>query len=93
MAEQQQPPEPANKMGATYPIPPPYWQSFTTVNLARLAELRHAQAVLESAPSDAASLQKIRLLDLPAELRCLQIPEPPAHGKYRLFGENYDVGT
>lgn len=81
MAEQHQ----ANPLASAFPTPPPFWQNFTPENIARIAELREAQ----SSPSDPAL--PIRLLDLPPELRCLQPPEPPADGRYRCFGDIYNV--
>ena len=86
MEEQQQ----QNALAAAFPAPPPFWQNFTPENLNRISELRAAQSQA-SAKSDPAIELPIRLLDLPAELRCLQPPEPPAEGIYRCFGDQYNV--
>jgi mediator of RNA polymerase II transcription subunit 7 len=90
--EQQQP----NALSSTFPTPPPFWQSFNPENIARIAELREAQRMPASTSSDLTSKTTdpalpTRLLDLPAELRCLQPPEPPLDGRYRCFGDIFDV--
>jgi hypothetical protein len=92
MEEQQQ----QNALAAAFPAPPPFWQSFTPENISAISSLRAAQA--QSSPSskfelDPAIELPIRLLDLPAELRCLQPPEPPVEGIYRCFGDLYNVRT
>jgi mediator of RNA polymerase II transcription subunit 7 len=87
MEEQQQQ---QNVLAAAFPAPPPFWQNFTPENLTCISELRASQSQT-SAKSDPATELPIRLLDLPAELRCLQPPEPPADGIYRCFGDLYNV--
>jgi len=42
---------------------------------------------------DAARVLPIRLLDLPIELRWLQPPEPPSDGKFRCFGDLFDMNN
>jgi mediator of RNA polymerase II transcription subunit 7 len=86
MEEQQQ----QNVLAAAFPAPPPFWQNFTPENLNRISELRAVQSQAFAKP-DLATELPIRLLDLPAELRCLQPPEPPAEGIYRCFGDLYNV--
>ncbi len=90
MEEQQQ----QNVLAAAFPAPPPFWQSFTPENISVISSLRTAQSQSASSsktePDYAAELP-IRLLDLPAELRWLQPPEPPAEGIYRCFGDLYNV--
>jgi len=86
MDEQQQP----SSLAAAFPAPPPFWQSFTPENLTQITSLRAAQSLV-STKTDPAKELPIRLLDLPAELRCLQPPEPPAEGIYRCFGALYNV--
>jgi mediator of RNA polymerase II transcription subunit 7 len=88
MAEQPQ----ANALASLFPTPPPFWQSFTTEKTTRIDELRAAQAGPDYAPNDPATSLPIRLLELPAELRLLQPPEPPKDGVYRCFGDTYNVG-
>lgn len=63
---------------APYPAPPPFWQSFTTENLARLQE---AEAV-----------ESFDLESLPYELAILRPPPPPpppsaSVTSYNLFGQ------
>lgn len=89
MEEQQQP----NPLAPAFPTPPPFWQQFTPENIARIEELREEQHKTESKPATSDYTLPPRLLDLPAELRCLQPPEPPVNGKYRCFGDYYDVRT
>lgn len=89
MAEQPQ----ANALASLFPTPPPFWQSFTTENTTRIGDLRAAQAGPDYVPDDPANSLPIRLLELPAELRLLQPPEPPKDGVYRCFGDTYNVRT
>lgn len=86
MAEQQEP----QALAAAFPAPPPFWQEFTPENISRISELRTAESKSAATPDPATELP-IRLLDLPAELRCLQPPDPPAEGIYRCFGDVYNV--
>ncbi|KAL3421646.1 hypothetical protein PVAG01_05802 [Phlyctema vagabunda] len=89
MAEQQQP----NALGTTFPAPPPFWQNFTPENLDRIAELRathpDAEGKKTKEKKEGAYTPPVRLLDLPAELRFLQPPEPPADGTWTCFGGRY----
>jgi mediator of RNA polymerase II transcription subunit 7 len=90
MEEQQQ----QSVLAAAFPAPPPFWQHFTHENLSAISSLRAAQSQPQSSSKselDPATELPIRLLDLPAELRCLQPPEPPAEGIYRCFGDIYNV--
>jgi mediator of RNA polymerase II transcription subunit 7 len=92
MEEQQQ----QNALAAAFPAPPPFWQSFTPENVSAISSLRTAQSQLSFASKfepDPATELPIRLLDLPAELRSLQPPEPPVEGIYRCFGDQYNVRT
>ena len=89
MEEQQQ----QNVLAASFPAPPPFWQSFTPENISSISSLRAVQSQSSSSKKelDPATDLPIRLLDLPAELRCLQPPEPPVDGIYRCFGDLYNV--
>ncbi|PMD65740.1 MED7-domain-containing protein [Hyaloscypha bicolor E] len=89
MEEQQQ----QNVLAAAFPTPPPFWQSFTPENLSSISSLRAAEPQSSSSKvePDPATELPIRLLDLPAELRCLQPPEPPVEGLYRCFGDLYNM--
>lgn len=81
-----------NALASAFPTPPPFYQSFTPENIARVAELRSAQAASEPGPPDVVSnTLPIRLLNLPPELRYLQPPEPPVDGRYRCFGDVYNL--
>ncbi|KAL7622153.1 Mediator of RNA polymerase II transcription subunit 7 [Parahypoxylon ruwenzoriense] len=76
--------EPA-QVSSTWPPPPPFWEAFTPENLARIDELRKQHAERDGV-NDAS---KIRLHDLPRELRNLQPPLEPADGEWRVFGDKY----
>ena len=82
-------------LGSILPVPPPFYKHFTVGNLARLKELKeNAQAGDASAKiSESATETSQRILDLPPELRYLIPPSPPADGKWRNFGGNYDVSS
>ncbi|CZR59919.1 related to MED7-member of RNA Polymerase II transcriptional regulation mediator complex [Phialocephala subalpina] len=85
-------PQDAPALATAFPAPPPFWQSFTKENLERLKELRAVQTP-PSKDYDAAKELPLRILDLPPELRLLQPPDQPADGKYRLYGDIYDLKT
>ena len=76
-----------NALTATFPTPPPFYQYFTPENISRIAELRAQETQSHSENTNAT----IRILDLPAELRYLQPPEPPSDRRYRCFGDVYNV--
>jgi mediator of RNA polymerase II transcription subunit 7 len=83
MEEQQQP-----GLASAFPNPPPFWHHFTPENLKRVSELRTEAGSKKHDPSKELP---VRLLDLPAELRYLQPPEPLTTGIYRVFGDFFDV--
>ncbi|KAK0120318.1 Mediator of RNA polymerase II transcription subunit 7 [Cadophora gregata] len=85
MEEQQQ--QPASSLATAFPSPPPFWKSFTPENTAQIATLRSAELSYPRQAQDPAKQVPVRILDLPAELRDLQPPEPPADGVYRCFGD------
>ncbi|KAH8684504.1 mediator complex, subunit Med7 [Tricladium varicosporioides] len=87
MAEESQPPA----LTTAFPPPPPYWQSFTADNLDRISELRATQSGQNVKTFNPAKSLPVRLLELPPELRNLQPPEPPTDGKYRCFGDTYNL--
>jgi len=91
MAEQQQ--QQPNVLAAAFPSPPPFYEHFTPENLERISTLRATQQASSSNTPQQTPESKlpIRLLDLPPELRFLQPPEPPAEGRYRSFGDNYNL--
>lgn len=84
---------PDNILSATFPAPPPFWKHFTPENRARLKELQDTAKGSSNHDDEGSNSaqQPPRLADLPPELRYLQPPEPPANGKYRSFGDQYDV--
>jgi len=88
MAEQ---PQQANALAAAFPTPPPFWKDFTPENINHIANLRAAQSKGEKKTQDVPNPLPPRIFDLPAELRNLQPPEPPAEGSYRCFGDVYFV--
>lgn len=86
MEEQQAAPA----LATAFPAPPPFWQSFTPENLERIAEFRASQNPINKTYDPATELP-LRILDLPPELRCLQPPVQPPEGKYKCFGDFYNV--
>lgn len=82
-------PQEAPALATAFPAPPPFWQSFTKANRDRVKELRGVTP--GSKDFDPATELPRRILDLPPELRFLQPPAEPADGRYRLFGDIFDV--
>ncbi|KKY14150.1 putative rna polymerase ii mediator complex protein [Diplodia seriata] len=80
---------PDNVLSATFPAPPPFWKHFTSDNRARYKELQQQND--DQTAADEGEGRKPA--DIPAELRYLRPPEPPANGKYRSFGDPYDKMT
>lgn len=81
----------ANALASAFPTPPPFYQNFTPENISRIGELRAIQEDKNLTHNDSASTHHVRLLDLPAELRFFQPPQPPTNGLYRCFGDIYNV--
>jgi len=79
-----------NALAAAFPNPPPFWQAFSTENIGRVSALRSQQDPTTRG-HDPAKCLPVRLLDLPTELRWLEPPEPPADGKFRCFGDFFDM--
>ncbi|KAK7550053.1 MED7 protein-domain-containing protein [Phyllosticta citricarpa] len=85
-----------NVLSTQWPAPPPFWKHFTPENRARLKELQDAsrgEDILMSSSENARKDDGSKPLDLPPELRYLVPPEPPASGKYRSFGDQYDINA
>ncbi|KAK7517953.1 MED7 protein-domain-containing protein [Phyllosticta citriasiana] len=85
-----------NVVSTQWPAPPPFWKHFTPENRARLKELQGAsrgEDTLISSSENAHKDDGSKPLDLPPELRYLVPPEPPASGKYRSFGDQYDINA
>ena len=77
-------------MLAPFPTPPPFWQSFTKPNIAKLRQLRKGAA---PATEDGNGEQQIRpdILALPTELRYLVPPAPPSpKAPFTAFGMLHD---
>ncbi|GAB7338103.1 hypothetical protein MBLNU457_4465t1 [Dothideomycetes sp. NU457] len=81
MADQGQP----RVLAAAFPTPPPYYKSFTKENVQRLRKLQKESG---------ASSEIFDIIDrqsLPQALRNLVPPEPPADGRFKSFGVQYDL--
>ena len=90
MAEQTQP----RALSAAFPTPPPFYKHFTAENVARVKQLRKEQSQSNGGSDQSAQdSTKLDVLALPAELRSLIPPEPPADGRYKSFGIQHDVNT
>lgn len=80
---------------ANFPIPPPFYKHFTKDNLAQLRQIRKEKAVSQATDdAEDSTSQQTKDLDtavLPADLRYLVPPPPPADGKWRTFGAQHDL--
>ncbi|TGO20570.1 hypothetical protein BPAE_0285g00150 [Botrytis paeoniae] len=85
MAEQQQ--QPPNLIAQVFPGPPLFWKQFTIDNLERIEKLRAENFPNYKVADNSSYKLPPRIHDVPAELRFLQPPEPPATGVYRTFGQ------
>ena len=81
MAEEQQQP-----LAAAFPAPPLFYKQFTAKNLARLKEAQQDTATIQDPHTDSNTQ-----FNVPVDLQCLIPPEPPADGKFRSFGGDFDV--
>ncbi|KAI5272114.1 mediator of RNA polymerase II transcription subunit 7 [Aureobasidium subglaciale] len=79
MAEQAQ----VRMLSAAFPTPPPYYKHFTKQNVTKVRQIRKEAAT---------NSDQVDVDSLPTELRYLIPPEPPADGRYKSFGAQYDVG-
>ncbi|CAD0101079.1 unnamed protein product [Aureobasidium mustum] len=80
MADQAQ----ARMLSAAFPTPPPYYKHFTKQNVTKVRQIRKEAAT---------NTNQVDVESLPAELRYLIPPEPPADGRYKSFGALHDVRT
>jgi mediator of RNA polymerase II transcription subunit 7 len=78
MADQAQ----ARMLSAAFPTPPPYYKHFTKPNVTKVRQIRREAAT---------NTNQVDVESLPAELRYLIPPEPPADGRYKSFGAQHDV--
>jgi mediator of RNA polymerase II transcription subunit 7 len=75
-----------------FPDPPPFYKHFTTENLERLKEIENEASNSAEIPNNVArsssKLSTEQILALPAELRYLIPPPPPADNEsFHVFGE------
>ncbi|KAK8210591.1 mediator of RNA polymerase II transcription subunit 7 [Phyllosticta capitalensis] len=82
-----------NVLSTQWPAPPPFWKHFTPENRARLKELQSSAHDEDTQMSGSQEPSDPKNLDLPPELRYLVPPQPPASGKYRSFGDLYDINA
>ncbi|KAK1483426.1 hypothetical protein CTAM01_13413 [Colletotrichum tamarilloi] len=83
------PEEPSqNALASTFPNPPPFWRDFTPENVARIEELRKAQA-----EKDGVAVKNLpaRIPDVPESLMNLQPPAEPPAGTWKVLGGNYTL--
>ncbi|KAK7441313.1 hypothetical protein Landi51_10234 [Colletotrichum acutatum] len=83
------PDEPSqNALASTFPNPPPFWRDFTPENVARIEELRKAQA-----EKDGVTVKDLpaRIPDVPESLINLQPPAEPLAGTWKVLGGNYTL--
>lgn len=85
MAEQQQEAQPLSSM---FPNPPPFWQEFTSDRISRIQELRTPYIAQHGGDP-----LTVRVPDVPEDLINLQPPAEPADGRWRVFGDQYMVGS
>ncbi|KAH0341188.1 MED7-domain-containing protein, partial [Aureobasidium melanogenum] len=78
MADQAQ----ARMLSAAFPTPPPYYKHFTKQNVTKVRQIRKEAAT---------NTNQVDVESLPAELRYLIPPEPPADGRYKSFGAQHDL--
>jgi mediator of RNA polymerase II transcription subunit 7 len=80
---------------ANFPIPPPFYKHFTKDNLAQLRQIRKEKTGSQLTDNNEASTtgepKDLDITTLPADLRYLVPPPPPADGKWRTFGAQHDL--
>ncbi|KAH0559312.1 hypothetical protein GP486_004175 [Trichoglossum hirsutum] len=82
-------PQQGQTHSAAFPAPPPFFKNFTAENLSRLKDFQQRGAT--KGAEDAGPANGCETEDLPDELRYLIPPAPPADGRYRSFGDQYDI--
>lgn len=87
-----------NPLATVFPAPPPFYKHFIPANQSRLESLqesaRQNTESTEEADGDKDGGNKgpeLGLDELPHDLRYLIPPKPPLDGKFRSFGEEFDV--
>ncbi|QIX01409.1 hypothetical protein AMS68_006926 [Peltaster fructicola] len=73
------------QQATTFPTPPPFYKHFTSTNLHRSQQQKQQQSI--EAPEPPAAI------DVPAELRYLVPPQPPADGRWKTFGYQHDLNA
>lgn len=81
--QQQQP----NLMAQVPPGPPLFWKQFTSDAIEQIEKLRAETSADYKVADKSSYVLPPRIPNLPAKLRFLQPPEPPATGTYRTFGQ------
>jgi mediator of RNA polymerase II transcription subunit 7 len=80
---------------ANFPIPPPFYKHFIKDKIAQLHQIQkektESQATDNIGDSISAKPEEIDPTGLPADLRYLVPPPPPADGKWRTFGAQHDL--
>lgn len=80
---------------ANFPVPPPFYKHFTKDNIAQLRQIRKqkagSQATENAEDSTSQQNKDLDTASLPADLRYLAPPPPPADGKWRTFGAQHDL--
>lgn len=77
---------------ANFPIPPPFYKHFTKDNIAQLRQIRTEKTGSQPTEDSTSELPKdLDTAALPADLRYLVPPPPPADGKWRTFGAQHDL--
>ncbi|CAK7264049.1 Mediator of RNA polymerase II transcription subunit 7 [Sporothrix epigloea] len=75
---------------APYPQPPSYlWSQFTEENEAAINKLREGYAEETGESLEAGTV----VPDVPEALAVLQPPEPPTSGRWRVFGQMYNLSN
>ncbi|KAH0536237.1 hypothetical protein FGG08_006883 [Glutinoglossum americanum] len=68
---------------AAFPAPPPFFKHFTAENLSRLKDIQGDKTQDSGSANEAENI--------PDDLRYLIPPAPPDDGRYRSFGDQYDI--
>ena len=82
----------AQPIQTAFPLPPPFYKSFTPENLAELRQLQESKREgQEETPSSSLPATDPPAQDLPDHLINLLPPQPPQSGPYRCFTDPYFV--
>ena len=78
-------------LSAAFPAPPPFYKAFTAENLERLRQHQTSKNSSEETNQIARDSEALDSNLLSSDLQYLLPPCPPADGKYRSFGTDYDI--